>query len=193
MLAMITKGMIRFIRMKIVGVCGSPRKGNTEWMLGKVLETAAKSGAEVELLLLRKMDVRICLGCLACEEGGKERKGICKIKDDMTEVYPKLLAADAIVLGTPGYFEMLSGLLKNFLDRTCPIWPRLEGKKIAGLAVAEEGIGQAIQNFKTYASLCKMQWVGSATALVKTPGEVAQNMDLERRLKRLARRLVSHD
>jgi multimeric flavodoxin WrbA len=135
----------------------------------------------------------MCRGCLTCEEGGRERKGICKIKDDMAEVYPKLLAADAIVLATPGYFEMLSGLLKNFLDRTCPVWPRLEGKKIAGLAVAEEGIGQAIQNIKTYASLCKMQWVGSATALAKTPGEVAQNKDLERQLKQLARRLVPHD
>ena len=169
--------------MKIIGVSGSPRKGNTEWMLRKLLETAAQSGAEVELLLLRKMDVRTCRGCLACEEGGRERKGVCKIKDNMTGVYPKLLA-------TPGYFEMLSGLLKNFLDRTCPIWPRLEGKKIAGLAVAEESIRQAIQNFKTYASLCKMHWVGSVTALAKTLGEAARNKSLEWRLKRLAQRLL---
>jgi multimeric flavodoxin WrbA len=125
--------------MKIVGVCGSPRKGNTEWMLGKLLETVNRSGADTELLLLRRMEVHTCRGCLACEKGGRERKGICKIKDDMTEVYPKQLAADVIVLATPGYFEMLSGLLKNFLDRTCPIWPRLEGKRVAGLAVAEEG------------------------------------------------------
>jgi len=85
---------------------------------------------------------------------------------------------------------MLSGLLKNFLDRTCPIWPRLEGKRIAGLAVAEEGIGQTIQNIKTYASLCKMHWVGSVTALAKTPGEAARNKNLERRLNRLAKKLV---
>jgi hypothetical protein len=83
--------------------------------------------------------------------------------------------------------------LKNFLDRTCPVWPGLGGKKIAGLAVAEEGVGQAIQNFRTYASLCKMQWVGSATALAKTPGEAAKNKYLGRRLKQLAKRLVSHD
>ena len=176
--------------MKILGISGSPRKGNTEWMLGKLLEMAAQNGADVEMLLLRKMDVRICRGCLTCEEGGKERKGICKIKDDVTEVYPKLLAADVIVLATPGYFEMLSGLLKNFLDRTCPIWPRLEGKKIAGLAVAEEGVGQTIQNLKTYASLCKLQWIGSVTALAKTPGEVARNKSLRPRLKRLAQKLL---
>lgn len=182
--------ILRCIRMKIIGVCGSPRKGNTEWMLKKLLEKAAQSGAEVEMLLLRRMNVRTCRGCLACEEGGRERKGVCKIKDDMAGVYPKLLEADAIVLATPGYFEMLSGLLKNFLDRTCAIWPMLEGKKIAGLAVAEEGVGQAIQNFRTYASLCKMPWVGSVTALAKTPGEVSRNKGVEQRLKRLARKLA---
>jgi len=69
-------------------------------MLKTLAEEAAKSGADVELLLLRRMKVRTCLGCLTCEEGGKERKGICKIKDDMTDVYPKLLATDAIVLAT---------------------------------------------------------------------------------------------
>jgi multimeric flavodoxin WrbA len=131
------------------------------------------------------------VAALHVKRGGKERKGICKIKDDMTEVYPKLLAADAIVLATPAYFEMLSGLLKNFLDRTCPIWPSLEGKKVAGLAVAEEGVGQAIQNFKTYASLCKMQWVGSVTTLAKAPGEAARNKNLRKRLKRLAKNVVN--
>jgi multimeric flavodoxin WrbA len=176
--------------MKIIGISGSPRKGNTEWMLGKLLEIASQSGAEVEMMLLRKMDVRMCRGCLTCEAGGKERKGICVIKDDMTEVYPKLLAADAIILASPGYFEMLSGLLKNFLDRTCPIWPRLEGKKIAGLAVAEEGTGQTIGNFKTYAALCKMNWIGSVTTLAKNPGEAAGISSLAPRLGRLARKLV---
>jgi multimeric flavodoxin WrbA len=177
--------------MKIIGICGSPRRGNSEWMLGQVMREAAHKGAEVETLLLRKMDVRMCRGCLACEKGGKERPGICKIKDDMAGVYPKLLAADAIVLATPGYFEMLSGLLKNFLDRTCAIWPRLEGKRLAGLAVAEEGIGQTVQNLKVYGSLCKMQWVGSVSVLAKGPGEAAQKKGLERRLKQLAKKLLT--
>lgn len=175
--------------VKIVGVCGSPRKGNTEWMLGVLLAAAARAGAETEMLLLRKMNVRTCRGCLACEKGGRERKGVCKIADDMNAVYPKLLAADAIVLATPGYMGMLSGLLKNFLDRTCAVWPRLEGKTIAGLAVAEESTGQSIRNFKAYASLLKMKWAGSVTALAKNPGDAARDKKLERRLVRLGRRL----
>ena len=175
--------------MKVMGICGSPRRGNTEWMLSQVMQEAARNGAQVETLLLRKMDIKMCRGCLACEEGDKQRPGVCKIKDDMAGVYPKLLKADAIVLATPGYFEMLSGLLKNFLDRTCAIWPRLEGKRIAGLAVAEEGTGQTIQNLKVYASLCKMRWIGSVTVLAKNPGEAAKKEGLERRLKRLAQKL----
>lgn len=177
--------------MKIIGVCGSPRKGNTEWMLGRLLDEAKQRGAETEILLLRKMALKMCRGCLTCEKGGQERKGECVIKDDMAELYPRLIAADAIVLATPGYMEMLSGLLKVFLDRTCAIWPRLEGKRIAGLAVAEEGIGQTMRNLRGYASLCKMRWIGSVSALAKNPGDAAKVPGLDKRLARLAFRLVS--
>jgi multimeric flavodoxin WrbA len=177
--------------MKVIGVCGSPRKGNTEWMLNTLMEEVKRDGAEAETLLLRKMDVKMCRGCLACEKGGKKRKGDCVIKDDMAAVYPKLIAANAIVLATPGYMEMLSGLLKNFLDRTCAVWPRLEGKKIAGLAVAEEGIGQTVKNLRGYAALCKMQWLGSVSTLAKNPGDAAKVPGLEKRLKRLARKIIT--
>ena len=177
--------------MKVIGVCGSPRKGNTEWMLSRLLDEIKQCGAEAGLLLLRKMDVKMCRGCLTCEKGGKERQGDCIIKDDMAALYPRLISADAIVLATPGYMEMLSGLLKVFLDRTCAIWPRLEGKRIAGLAVAEEGIGQTMRNLKGYASLCKMRWIGSVTVLAKNPGDAARVPGLDKRLARLARKLVS--
>jgi multimeric flavodoxin WrbA len=177
--------------MKIVAVCGSPRKGNSEWMLTRLCKELSRLGAQVEMLLLRKMDVQMCRGCLTCEKGGKKRKGDCVIKDDMRDVYPKLIAAEAIVLATPGYMEMLSGLLKNFLDRTCAVWPRLEGKKIAGLAVAEEGIGQTIMNLRGYAGLCKMRWMGSVAVLAKNPKDAARIPGLENRLKRLARKIIS--
>jgi len=177
--------------MKIIGVCGSPRRGNTEWMLGKLCENLKKDGAEVEMLLLRKMDVKMCRGCLACEKGGQARQGDCIIKDDMASVYPKLLAADAIVLATPGYMGLLSGRLKNFLDRTCAVWPRLEGKRLAGLAVAEEGTGQTIPNLKYYGKLLKMPWVGSVTVLAKLPGDAARIPGLEVRLHRLAQKITA--
>ena len=53
--------------MKIVGISGSPRRGNTEWMVRRFLDRAAADGAETELLLLRRLNVKTCYGCLACE------------------------------------------------------------------------------------------------------------------------------
>ena len=176
--------------MLIIGVCGSPRKGNTEWMLIKLLEGAADAGAETELILLRQKTIERCDGCLACEAGGENRKGVCKIEDDMQEIYPRLLQADGLAFGTPVYFELLSGLLKDFMDRTCPIWPLLKAKPIAGTAVAEAGIGKAVQNLETYASLCDMHWVGHVTTLAKNPGQAAKDKELELELKRLGAKLA---
>jgi len=183
--------MLKKPAVQIVGVCGSPRRGNTEWMLSTLCRAFEQVGAKVDVLLLRKMDVRMCRGCLACEKGGKERKGECVIKDDMAAVYPKLLAADVIVLATPGYMGLLSGLMKNFLDRTCAVWPRLEGKRLAGLAVAEETTGQVILNLRYYAKLLKMRWAGSVFAFAKNPGDAAKVPGLERRLKRLAQKILT--
>ena len=176
--------------MKVIGICGSPRKGNTEWMLTKLLAGAAKVGAETELILLRENDIKGCDGCLNCEAGGKQRKGICTINDDMQKIYRKLVIADGLALGTPVYFEMLSGLLKNFIDRTCAIWPKLGGKPVVGVAVAEEGVGKAIENLVTYSSVCGMRWVGYVTALAKTPDQVSQYRDIDGRLEQLGRKLV---
>jgi multimeric flavodoxin WrbA len=177
--------------MKVIGISGSPRKGNTEWMLEKLLKDIEKSGVDTELILLRKSTIKGCDGCLSCDIGGEARKGACRIDDNMQGIYPKLLEADAWALGTPVYFELLSGLLKNFMDRTCPIWPKLEGKPVVGIAVAEEGIGKAIDNLKTYSSLCGMRWVGQVTALAKNPRQVSKDVEVEKSLDKLAKKLVA--
>jgi multimeric flavodoxin WrbA len=179
------------IKMKVLGVGGSPRRGNTEWLLEKLMTALEDGGAATETLLLRKLDVQMCCGCLYCEKGGKLRQGKCALKDEMAAVYPKLLAADVIVLATPCYMGMLSGLLKSFLDRTCAVWPRLEGKRLAGLAAAEETTGQVISNLKYYGKLLKMQWMGSVFTLAKLPGDAAKNPGLEGRIKRLAQKILA--
>jgi len=177
--------------MKILGICGSPRKGNTEWMLTRVLESAGMEGAETELLLLRDKDIGLCRGCVTCEVGDDRQPGVCIIKDDMEGLLPKMLAADAIVFGTPVYFYMLSGLLKNFMDRTIPIWPLLKGKRAAGVAVANDTIGGALENLKTYTDLCEMQCVGDVSALAEEPGEVAENEAVAELLSGLGRKLAA--
>ena len=177
--------------MKILAICGSPRKGNTEWMLAKVLESAKAEGAETELILLRDRDIRLCKGCLTCEVGRDIKPGTCILKDDMEPLLPKMLAADVIVFGSPSYFYMLSGLLKNFLDRTIPIWPLLKGKRAAGVAVAENTLGRVQENLRTYADLCEMRWIGEVSALAKEPGEVAENEAVSELLSGLGRKLTA--
>ena len=177
--------------MKILGISGSPRKGNSEWMLRRLLEMLSRAGHSADLVLLREMSIKQCRGCLACESGGAGRSGKCKIHDDVKDILPRMLEADIIVMGTPVYFDMLSGRLKNFMDRTCAIWPKLAGKKMAGIAVAEEDIGKAIDNLKTYAGICSMDWIGQATALAKLPRAVAHDPAAEEQVARLANEICS--
>jgi multimeric flavodoxin WrbA len=177
--------------MRLLGIGGSPRKGNTEWMLSTLLEAAAASGADTELVPLRRRRIEPCRGCLACEKRNTEGRGACVIDDDVQDILSKMLAADVIVLATPGYMALLSGLMKTFLDRTCPVWPALRGKGLAGLAVAEEGIGAALRNLRAYGDLLEMRWRGSVTALAKLPKDASCQPGLKLRLERLGKKLAA--
>ncbi len=54
-------------------------------------------------------------------------EGQCSIRDDMDQVYDKLLNANGLILGGPTYFYDLNGLTKNFIDRTMAIFYRSIG------------------------------------------------------------------
>ena len=69
--------------MRILGIVCSPRKGgNTEILVGEALEAAREAGSETELFLVADKKIAPCDGCGACEENG-----ICRITDDMQELY----------------------------------------------------------------------------------------------------------
>ncbi len=100
------------LKMKILAICGSPRKGNTEFMLNTILD--AITDHETELILLREKNIQHCTGCDLCYNELKP----CYLEDDMQEIIPKLLAADLIIFGSPNYFSNVSSLMKTFMDRT---------------------------------------------------------------------------
>lgn len=106
------------MEIKIVGICGSPIKGgNTEVFLNESLRAAREmGGVSTEMIPLsgKKIeDCRHCNWCLTKQENGK----FCSIRDDMVEIYPKLIEADALLFATPVYFARLSGYLATFIDR----------------------------------------------------------------------------
>jgi len=104
--------------MKIVAFNGSPRgaNGNTHVMVENFLAGAEKAGAETENIILADKIIGHCTGCFAC---WLKTPGKCVIKDDMEELLEKF-SADVIVLATPLYVHSVTGIMKDFLDRTIP-------------------------------------------------------------------------
>ena len=104
--------------IRILGVCGSPIPGgNTEVFLERALGAAGElDGVDVEMVALAGKEIGDCRHCNWCVAKQTEEK-FCVIEDDMAGVFPKILAADALLLATPVYIGRLSGYLAAFMDR----------------------------------------------------------------------------
>ncbi|MHA1581250.1 MAG: flavodoxin family protein [Candidatus Baldrarchaeia archaeon] len=103
------------IKVKILGICGSLRHGNSEFLLKKSLE-AAKSVApeyvETEFYTLAGKTIYTCDFCLLCLEYKD-----CMVKDDFHELKEKWLEADGIIYSIPVYHLGMPAHLKAFIDR----------------------------------------------------------------------------
>ncbi|MBO8183288.1 MAG: flavodoxin family protein [Archaeoglobus sp.] len=97
----------------ILGICGSPRKKATEFVLRRALSMLEEKGYETEFFSVRKKEITFCQHCDYCLKH-KE----CRIKDDMYELYPLLREAKGIVMATPVYNSGVSAQLKAIMDRT---------------------------------------------------------------------------
>jgi len=104
--------------MTVIGINGSPRKTwNTATLVSKALEGAAAQGAETELVHLYDLDFKGCRSCFACKTRGGKSYGTCVQNDDLAPVLQKIADADALVIGSPIYFESVSGETRSFLER----------------------------------------------------------------------------
>jgi multimeric flavodoxin WrbA len=117
--------------MKVLAIMGSPRLGgNTDTLVEAVLRGAAGAGAETEKVLANKLVIAGCQACDSCKKTGR-----CRIQDDMQPLYDKLLAADALILGTPIYFWGPSAQLKPIIDRWYALDQDAPRAKLAGKRV----------------------------------------------------------
>jgi multimeric flavodoxin WrbA len=87
---------------KVVAINGSPRmeKGTTHLVLTPFLQGMKDAGVGVELFYASRLEVEPCTGEFHC---WYEKPGECYIQDDMQDLYPKLRAAETVVLATPVY------------------------------------------------------------------------------------------
>ena len=103
--------------MKAIAINGSPRKGwNTDLLLQEALRGAADAGAETELIQLSDLTFSGCRSCFACKRAGAET-GRCMWKDDLQPVLDKILAADAVFMGSPIYLGNVSGMMYCLMER----------------------------------------------------------------------------
>jgi multimeric flavodoxin WrbA len=100
-------------RKRILGIIGSPRrKGNTEILVDEVMCGAEEGGAQVEKVVLNKLNIAPCRACNTCLKTGR-----CIQQDDMQPLLEQMQRHHIWVLGTPVYWQGPTAQFKTFLDR----------------------------------------------------------------------------
>lgn len=134
-------------------ISGSNRTGNTEYILNRINKALKNS----RLILLKDRKIDYCKGCLACHYKDK-----CVINDDINDIIDALIDSQMIIFGVPNYFDNVSGLFKNFIDRLHPLYKseKLKNKKVVFIYVGggnEDGtrlkLHQSIEGFIKYLNL----------------------------------------
>lgn len=103
--------------MKVLGICCSPRKGQTTHQAMQSCLAAAKEqyeDLETVLIELAGLNIRPCLACGEC----KTRLG-CPIEDDFALLIDMLADTDVVgmIIGTPVYFGTMTAQCKALIDR----------------------------------------------------------------------------
>ncbi len=105
--------------MKICGLVGSPnKKGNVDLIVSQVLEGAASQRARTVKIYLNDLTIKPCQDC-----NKDPYPKYCLFKDDMDQIYSMLETCDAVVLGSPVYFDTVSAQVKLMIDRSNCLMP----------------------------------------------------------------------
>lgn len=145
--------------MAILGISSSAiKEGNVDRMVKAVIE---KSGKPVEFINLSDLSYGPCRACPHLCAGDN----LCKLEDDLKPLYPKIVSAEAIVLGTPVYFNSTNGFMALFLER---LWSfrhqrfPLTGKLFAVVSTGDrlDAAGQAIDAVSRRMSAYRAKYVG---------------------------------
>jgi multimeric flavodoxin WrbA len=106
--------------LRILGIMGSPRiKGNADLLLDGALKGAQSQEVQIEKIIVDKLNIAPCREYYGCLRDGK-----CVIRDDMDDIYPKLLEADGIIVASPIFFYGLTAQVKALIDRSQALWAR---------------------------------------------------------------------
>lgn len=178
---------------------GSPRKkGNSSTLALEAVRGAAASGAQIECHHLHGMNIHPCKACDYCRKGGKRT---CSQADDMDVLYPKVRAADAILIAGPVYWFTIGAQTKLFMDRLYALGNEegygLRGKRIGIiLTYADEdpftsGAVNALRAFQDAFNYVEAQIVGMVYGSGSKAGEVRSNKTLMTKALELGKQLAT--
>lgn len=105
-------------RLLVILDGGPHAMGAVGTLLAAVADGAHESGAQVTTFRAYEMRIAACIAC-----GPDATPGYCVFHDDMDAVYEAMHDAHAIVVGSPIYFDTVSGPLKLLIDRCNCVTP----------------------------------------------------------------------
>ena len=187
-------------KKQVLVILGSPRRmGNSAALAARISRGAESAGAEVENLFLQDLEISPCRGCNTCQQHDSQG---CAIKDDMQEIYPKLIRADAWVIASPVYWFTMSAQTKIFMDRCYALLAYADNPfvgKLVAIAMSygdvdpvKSGCVNALRTFQDAFSYTRSKLVGMVYGSAETAGEIENNGALMREAEELGRRLVGH-
>lgn len=170
--------------MTILYISGSPRRhSNTDDLLNSIMD---QTGGE--FIKLTNYTIEPCRSCWACL-----KKHACILDDDMSKtIIPKVLAADALILGSPVFFNNVTAQMKSFIDRTWSIRGQLKDKIGAAVVVGRhygaEGAVTAINAF-----FLKHQMIVAnrgISGIAFEPGDIRKDTESIKAVAKLAPRIL---
>ena len=189
--------------MNVLILMGSPRKnGNTRQLLEPFTETLEARGAETETVWLYDRDIQPCTACRTCQRDWTAFG--CRQRDDVQDLFDRVLRADLLVLATPIYSWYCTPPMKALLDRLVygmnkfygakkgpSLW---QGKAMALLMTCgyrpEKGCDLFEEGMHRYCKHAGLRYLGSHAERHLGYDSVFMDPDKEARTRAFARQLL---
>lgn len=135
---------------QVLVLMSSPRKhGNTDRLANAFIKGVEENGYSTEKIYVNYQNIKPCLGCNVCQKTNQ-----CVQKDDMQDIYKKMLEAKVIVFASPVYFYTFNASMKLLIDRTFAIEKTIHDKDFylltTGLAPEESYFRIIKDTFQKY-------------------------------------------
>lgn len=177
--------------MKVLVITGSAHKHGTTAMLAEnFIKGAAEAGHDIFRFDAAFQTIHPCIACERCHNTDSG----CIFQDDMQELNPKLLDADAVVFISPIYYYAMNAQIKTVIDRFYANDAALHKNKKAVLMVTMaddtmESAEGAIASFKGMVNFLEWEIAGIIAGVSCADIEALEKTDYPKQAYELGKNL----